>query len=106
MSVIKCPTRRSIAVYLFKPAGCLRQRCFIIFDRSARSVDQNRRVSMAMGGDKSRIPSRSVSDGDDRVAARHARAAGLGLDDAAAMFGDCGVDKRFSESLQLRQRAF
>jgi len=22
------------------------------------------------------------------------------------MFGDCGVDKRFSESLQLRQRAF
>jgi hypothetical protein len=29
-----------------------------------------------------------------------------GLDDAAAMFGDCGVDKRFSESLQLRQRAF
>src|SRR5262245_31612973 len=29
-----------------------------------------------------------------------------GLDDAAAMFGDCGVDKRFFESLQLRQRAF
>jgi hypothetical protein len=29
-----------------------------------------------------------------------------GLDDAAAMFGDCGVDKRCSESLQLRQRAF
>ena len=29
-----------------------------------------------------------------------------GLDDAAAMLGDCGVDKRFSESLQLRQRAF
>src|SRR5258705_10716563 len=29
-----------------------------------------------------------------------------GLDDAAAMFGDCGVDKRSSESLQLRQRAF
>ncbi|MCK1276717.1 hypothetical protein IVB46_15955 [Bradyrhizobium sp. 61] len=29
-----------------------------------------------------------------------------GLDDAAAMFGDCGVDKRFSKSLQLRQRAF
>ena len=29
-----------------------------------------------------------------------------GLDDAAAMSGDGGVDKRFSESLQLRQRAF
>jgi len=28
-----------------------------IFDRSARSVDRNRRVSMAMDGDKSRIPS-------------------------------------------------
>ena len=29
-----------------------------------------------------------------------------GLDDAAAMLGDCRVDKRFSESLELRQRAF
>jgi hypothetical protein len=29
-----------------------------------------------------------------------------GLDDATAMCGDCGVEKRFSESLQLRQRAF
>jgi hypothetical protein len=28
------------------------------------------------------------------------------LDNAATMLGDCGVDKRFSESLQLRQRAF
>jgi DNA-binding CsgD family transcriptional regulator len=61
-SVIRCHTKRSIAVYLFKPAGCLRKSCCIIFDRSARSVDQNRRGSMAMGGGQSRIPSRSVSD--------------------------------------------
>ena len=40
----------------------LRKSCFAIFDRSARSVDRNRRVSMAMDGDKSRIPSQSVSD--------------------------------------------
>ena len=43
-------------------AGCLRKSCFAIFDRSARSVDRNRRASMAMDGDKSRIPSRSVRD--------------------------------------------
>ena len=42
--------------------GVLRRSCFAIFDRSARSVDRNRRVSMAMDGDKSRISSRSVSD--------------------------------------------
>ena len=39
-----------------------RAAAFAIFDRSARSVDQNRQVSMTMGGGKSRIPSRSVSD--------------------------------------------
>jgi hypothetical protein len=29
-----------------------------------------------------------------------------GLDDAAMMFGDGGVDERFPERLELRQRAF
>ena len=53
--------RQSIAVYLFRPAGCLRKSCFAIFGRSARSVDRNRRVSSVMDGDKSRISSRSVS---------------------------------------------
>ena len=60
-SVITCHTRRSIAVYLFKPEGCLRKSCFVIFGRGARSVDRNRRVSSAMDGDKSSISSRSVS---------------------------------------------
>ena len=49
-------------VYLFKPAGCSRKSCFAIFARSARSVDRNGRVSMAMDGDKSRTSSRSASD--------------------------------------------
>ena len=49
MSVIACHTRRSIAVYLFKPAGCLRKSCFAIFGRSARSVDRSRRVSISDG---------------------------------------------------------
>src|SRR4030095_945405 len=49
-SVITCHTRRSIAVYLFKPAGCSRKSCFAIFGRSARSVDRNRRVSSVMDG--------------------------------------------------------
>ena len=60
--IIACHTRRSIAAYLFKPAGCLRRSCLAIFDRSARSVGPSRRVSMAMDGDRSRISSRSVSD--------------------------------------------
>ena len=62
MRVVTCHTRRSIAVSLFKPAGLLRRSCFAIFDRSGRSVGRNRRVSMAMDGDKSRISSRSASD--------------------------------------------
>src|SRR5208282_4087257 len=37
-SVITCHTRRSIAVYLFKPAGCLRKSCLVISDRGARCV--------------------------------------------------------------------
>ena len=60
--VIRCHTRQSTAVYLFKPAGCSRKSCFAIFARSARSVDRNGRVSMAMDGDKSRTSSRSASD--------------------------------------------
>jgi len=60
-SVFTCHTRRSIAVYLFKPEACSRKSCFTIFGRSARSVDRNRRVSSVMDGDKSRILSRSVS---------------------------------------------
>src|SRR6202021_3343171 len=52
---------RSTAVYLFKPAGFSRKSYFAIFDRSARSVDRNRRVSLLMDGDKSRTSSRSVS---------------------------------------------
>jgi hypothetical protein len=28
------------------------------------------------------------------------------LDDASAMFGDCGIDERLSERLELRKRAF
>jgi IS30 family transposase len=43
-SGITCRTRRSIAVYLFKPEGCSRKSCFAIFGRSAQSVDRNRRV--------------------------------------------------------------
>ena len=42
--VFACHTRRSIAAYLFKPAGCLRKSCLAIFDRSARSADRNRRA--------------------------------------------------------------
>ena len=57
----QCHTRRSIAVYLCKPVGCLRRSYLAIFDRSARSADRNRRVLMAMAGDKSRISFRSVS---------------------------------------------
>ena len=62
MSVIACHTRRSIAASLCKPAGCLRRSSFAIFDRSVRSADRNRRVSMAMAGGRSRISSRSGSD--------------------------------------------
>ena len=42
---------------------CLRKSCFAIFDRSVRSDDRNRRVSIAMDEDKSRIPSQSVMTG-------------------------------------------
>src|SRR5665811_1562054 len=59
---IACHTRRSIAVYLFKPAGCLRKSCLATFDRSERSADPGGQTRMAIGGDKSRISSRSVSD--------------------------------------------
>src|SRR5450759_1737117 len=59
---IACHTRRSIAVYLFKPAGCLRKSCLATFDRSERSADLSGRTRMAIGGGKSRIWSRSVSD--------------------------------------------
>ena len=44
------------------PRGCLRKSCFAIFDRSVRSDDRNRRASIAMDEDKSRILSQSVSD--------------------------------------------
>ena len=57
-----CHTRRSIAAYLFKPAGCLRKSCLAIFDRSGRSADLSRRTRMAIDGGKSRISSQSVSD--------------------------------------------
>ena len=60
MRVITCHTRRSIAACLFKPVGYLRRNCSAIFDRSARSVDRNRPVSLAMDGGKSRISSQSV----------------------------------------------
>src|ERR1035437_683706 len=59
---IACHTRRSIAVYLFKPAGCLRKSCLATFDRSERSADLSGRTRMAIGGDKSRISSQSGSD--------------------------------------------
>src|SRR5665213_3728398 len=62
MRVIPCHTRRSIAAYLFKPAGYLRRNCLAIFDPSARSVDRNMRALMAMDGGKSRISSRSVRE--------------------------------------------
>src|SRR5271169_4988100 len=39
--VIACHTKRSIAASLFRPAGCLRKSCLVIFDRSARSVDHS-----------------------------------------------------------------
>ena len=61
-SLIRCLTRRSIAVYLFKPAVCLRKSCFSIFDRSERSVDPNRHARKAMDEGKSRISSQLVSD--------------------------------------------
>ena len=57
-----CHTRRSIAVYLFKPAACLRRSCLAIFDRSGRSADRSGRTRMAIDGDKSRTSYRSVSD--------------------------------------------
>src|SRR5450759_2410103 len=47
---IACHTRRSIAVYLFKPAGCLRKSCLATFDRSERSADLSGRTRMAIGG--------------------------------------------------------
>src|ERR1035437_6037770 len=62
MRVIACHTRRSIAVYLFKPAGCLRKSCLATFDRSERSADLSGRTRMAIGGDKSRISSQSGGD--------------------------------------------
>ena len=40
MSFIACHTKRSIAAYLFKRAGCLRRNCLAIFDRSGRSADR------------------------------------------------------------------
>ncbi len=40
---IRCPTRRSIAVCLFKPAGCLRKSFFSIFARSGRYAGQGAR---------------------------------------------------------------
>ena len=48
-SVFTCHTRRSIAVYLFKPEACSRKSCFTIFGRSARSVDRNRLISDGRG---------------------------------------------------------
>src|SRR5450759_1480056 len=59
---ITCHTRRSIAVYLFKPAGCLRKSCLATFDRSERSADLSGRTRMAIDGGKSRISSQSGSD--------------------------------------------
>ena len=50
-------TRRSIAACLFKPVVCLRRNCLVIFDRSVRSVDRDRRALMAMGGGKSDLVS-------------------------------------------------
>ena len=59
--VIACHTRRSIAVYLFKPAGCLRRNCWAICDRSARSVDHSGLTPTAWNRGESRTSSRSVS---------------------------------------------
>ena len=61
MGLIRCLTRRSIAVYLFKPAVCLRRSCFSIFARSGRSVAPNRRAGKALDEVKSRIWCQSVS---------------------------------------------
>ena len=60
--VIRCHTRRSIAVYLYKPAACSRKSCLAIFDRSARCVAPSRPIRMAIGGGISRISSQSVSN--------------------------------------------
>ena len=57
-----CHVSHEFAVCLFKPVGLLRRSCFAIFDRNGRSVGRNRRVLMAMDGDRSRISSRSASE--------------------------------------------
>src|SRR6266478_2457605 len=59
--VIRCHTRRSIAVYLYKPAACSRKSCLAIFDRSARCAAPSRSIRMAIDGGISRISSQSVS---------------------------------------------
>src|SRR5450631_2744934 len=61
-AVTRTNMRFVATAYLFKPAGYLRRNCLAIFDPSARSVDRNKRVSMAMDGGKSRISSRSARD--------------------------------------------
>ncbi len=61
LGLIRCLTRRSIAVCLFKPAVCLRRSCFSIFGRSARSDARKRRAGKALAGVKSRTWCRSVS---------------------------------------------
>src|SRR3984957_18646965 len=61
MRIVRGHRKHFFAVFFLKLAECLRKSYFAIFDRSARSVDRNRQVSTAMDGDKSRIPSRSVS---------------------------------------------
>src|SRR5258708_27987783 len=45
MSVIKCPTRRSIAVYLFKPAGCLRKE-LLYHLRSKRTIRRSKQAGL------------------------------------------------------------
>jgi len=60
MGVITCPTRRSIAAYLFKPAACLRKGCLVTFDRNGRSADRSGHTRMAIDAGKSRISCQSV----------------------------------------------
>ena len=53
--LIRCHTRRSIAVCLFKPAVCLRKSCLGTFDRSARYAGPNRQSRKAVTMDRPRI---------------------------------------------------
>jgi hypothetical protein len=49
---------------------------------------------------------RRTSCGVDRASELHQYAITDSLNDTAAMRGDCGIDKRLSERLQISERAF